>query len=546
MTSLEWHKEIVQKYNSLPRKRMAPSGLVPNTWHFDLRYIPISPPAHMLFIIQKESQFVANQTLPVGKKDSEPGLIYFPETAKEAALEICLGLMHQFLTNYDLKVKPLAPWALTTDDRALAKAVQEQFKALGVKEDRCKVDFVGSMTQFAHTHFEEIYKNMKTMLGFAEIAQAALSTPQSISFSNLLKRDANAWAFSSSLHLHDADAMQMQTMLDYFREFANNEPRAVNMDGPDMRTRLPNTLEQVEEILSSITLDEVRKKADAGDAQQAVDAALRLKYGIKCTQDRILSRQYLIKAALDKKASPQTRSMAHSMLIFWYIAGHTGDVRARYMFAASYHADEAIRLVSENTPVVLASPNVLCFASRNFEPLTSALQVPELLVHFKWVVKATDQRTLYMKLEQQAAEKKMMKRPNRYRCANVGCGIESDTGKMLSQCSGKCDRDKKPSYCSKAGSSSSHFRAADWKNHKPFCRPGAPCSVIDTTITPSGISQQGSIRVPVHHADGTTTVISTSTMDPEMLKQMRDVVAERGSLGGGYTRTEIHEIDRLM
>ncbi|KAL1742865.1 hypothetical protein HDZ31DRAFT_65566 [Schizophyllum fasciatum] len=53
-----------------------------------------------------------------------------------------------------------------------------------------------------------------------------------------------------------------------------------------------------------------------------------------------------------------------------------------------------------------------------------------------------------MRKERTKLQAKRMKQPNRYRCANRGCGIVSDKGKMLQQCSGKCDVDKKPAYCS--------------------------------------------------------------------------------------------------
>lgn len=54
--------------------------------------------------------------------------------------------------------------------------------------------------------------------------------------------------------------------------------------------------------------------------------------------------------------------------------------------------------------------------------------------------------------------------------------------------------------------------------------PGAPCSVIDAN-EPSSIgsgSKQDSIQIPMKFGNGRTTIVSSSTMSPEFLKEMRD------------------------
>jgi hypothetical protein len=92
-------------------------------------------------------------------------------------------------------------------------------------------------------------------------------------------------------------------------------------------------------------------------------------------------------------------------------------------------------------------------------------------VQYKAVWAALETRTKQTEKAQAKAEVKRAKNANRYRCANVGCSVQADMGKMLAQCayglhlvvfesladmiyflwagSGKCDPDKKPSYCSK-------------------------------------------------------------------------------------------------
>jgi hypothetical protein len=73
------------------------------------------------------------------------------------------------------------------------------------------------------------------------------------------------------------------------------------------------------------------------------------------------------------------------------------------------------------------------------------------------------------------------------------------------------------------------FCVKDWVNHKPFCKPGAPSSISDSSpVYPAVASKQGALRIPIMGPNGKMTLLSSSTMSVEMLKELKELSEGRG------------------
>jgi MYND finger len=268
----------------------------------------------------------------------------------------------------------------------------------------------------------------------------------------------------------------------------------------------------------------------------------RLAVGL-CDNDkpqRKRSRDYLMKAAYATTSSDNVKAIAHSLLIQWYIDAYP-VIPLRYVFVASHHCNTAAQLCARVYPgaEVPASASVLLFVNSRLKELSETLI--ELKIWCRDGLQAREKRMAQMSEGTEKMAKKRLENPLRYICATPGCFIQTDTGTMFSRCTfcvsrtsscphesdlyltggGPCDLDKKPSYCSKK------CQKADWKNHKPFCQPGAECSVIDdgkygrlAASAPSHKSSTGARQVPMKTPDGRTIMLSSSTMDLEMMKEL--------------------------
>ncbi|KIY47472.1 hypothetical protein FISHEDRAFT_45299 [Fistulina hepatica ATCC 64428] len=521
--------KLITKFNALPRKPKNPSGRFANVWHFDLRYVYLEPgPAHVLYIVHPGSQFVHVERLPIdAAKGPSNGLEFFPEVAEQAAPPVAKALIYAFVHNLGQDATmgenappAFAPWKLMTDDRALAVAVGQELRKLGVRaEELFRVGVTSAADlRMADTAFEGFFDTLKKAAGLAGIAAYVLDAPTSIGFANAPPEVPVP-----------TNASEMDVVRDYVHRYMNARPPLGKFDKDKAAANIMHEWAIKQGHLDAHPLSDVRQAADAGDPAAAFDCGMRFLFGYRCSVDRCQARRYLMKVVVSNCASDELKSTAHSVLVQWYLDSSRCE-RQRYIFAACHHAEQALTFARKVTPagVECAAPAVLMFLTGVYQRF--APQVPALILLYKLSQEALDGRLAEINDDQAKMETKRAKQPNRYRCANPGCPIMADHGRMLSKCAGKCDEDKKPYYCGK------DCQRADWKTHKLFCRPGAPSSVADTDTaggTAFGTTKQGTLQVPVHTPDGRHATISSSTMDAAYL---RDFAAAIQNMGGGNGR----------
>ena len=63
-----------------------------------------------------------------------------------------------------------------------------------------------------------------------------------------------------------------------------------------------------------------------------------------------------------------------------------------------------------------------------------AKDAPELYLFYKDAQDVYEARNRQVEGEKEKMQLKRLKNPRRYWCAAVGCGVEADSGKMLSRC----------------------------------------------------------------------------------------------------------------
>ncbi|KJA21024.1 hypothetical protein HYPSUDRAFT_55688 [Hypholoma sublateritium FD-334 SS-4] len=473
-------EELVKAFNALPRGPLVPSGVFPNEWHFDVRYIPPlgkELPSHVLYICHPKLAFTYVGRLPLDGPAAD-SLSFFPESVDDIAPEVAKGLLFAFIHNlgerrvWSLRgAKASAPWKLTSEDRALAPAVARELKKIGVTAPELHEILLTPKGTYdeAHFAFEDMFNDVKRTCGLRGADYDCILTPWSVSFHDL--RPPARRPFS----LETADG-RLKLRLEYITRVERARPRTrTNLD---LHAFLAHNAQGLLDALIVQHTDRpahvAKVVAEAGEAEAALDYGTRLLVGLDTALDIRLARHYLARAAMAPDAPDIIRAIAHGQMVSTYTVTGDGNLRARYSLAASFHSNAAAVLTRKIDPKLVICENVV-----DFLKMISDLRGPhveQMNFFLKDARKARDVRGTAAAAQRRGAvagpSRRRLTCPVPHRCAASGCKNEASPGTRLARCSGPCDADMKPGYCS------TQCQKADWKNHKTFCRPGAGCSVF--------------------------------------------------------------------
>jgi hypothetical protein len=264
-------KKLVRSFNALSRKPLSPSGIVPNSWHFDIRYVHLEPsPSHILFLIQDTSEFSHMERLPIGLPTCSSGIEFFPDTPEEAAPEVAKALMQAFVNCFgDQASQAIAPWNLTTEDKNLAVAVGDEFKKLGVGYEA--LHKVGVSTKDVNDRTQEVFSRLFTALkkavGYVDNIAFFISTPSSIIFSPLPDESPRG----------DQEG-DFELALKYVQELQRCRPPTENNDILDPKEhveKLTREMDDIQQVIREKPEHVVKSEADNGNPDSALDYGLR-------------------------------------------------------------------------------------------------------------------------------------------------------------------------------------------------------------------------------------------------------------------------------
>ncbi|KAF8195210.1 hypothetical protein K438DRAFT_1934366 [Mycena galopus ATCC 62051] len=234
---------------------------------------------------------------------------------------------------------------------------------------------------------------------------------------------------------------------------------------------------------------ECHRLASAGDPEMIHDFALRAAAGIGFPgPDRLVAERYWNLLLHNPKSTVYHLGIAHAQLIlFTGVVTEEGfpgpSSRMDDFVRAGIHAEVAAQAGHGRAPNVLKLGKI--FQAHRYDEHKAVFeQWPCFWAAVDgWVAE-----------RQAALDKDAAKRiewPSRYKCAAPECRLEASTGKLLRACGGKCEDPYKPRYCTK------ECQVADWKNHKPNCKPGLQAANTEPG-QPTRFATDPSLRIQRH------------------------------------------------
>lgn len=306
----------------------------------------------------------------------------------------------------------------------------------------------------------------------------------------------------------------------------------------DDRLDFSKLLEQAALEIKGRTTESLKLGAAGGVAVDMLSLALRLLVGCGAKQDAAGALQLLVPLASPGSARVQrgVEARANSVL-----ASFEADCALEEMpdcmnidalVRAGTFANNAAALGLVSPTVLFVGKRLSDFGARSRAAWKLDWLYPPKLEKLEFLWEALDRRDAEMAREMQARDKKVAKRPTAYRCAAPGCGIVATRKAALLRCSGGCET--KAHYCSK------ECQSEDWKRHKRACRPGNGATTSTTApqdpgrVAPSSVTsdqpvgdeigdgKERSIVINVPSMPGGQVTVSSTTMGPAALRQLRD------------------------
>jgi hypothetical protein len=233
-----------------------------------------------------------------------------------------------------------------------------------------------------------------------------------------------------------------------------------------------------------------------------------------------------------------------------------GSLNISYLYDAGNSANESVALGLISPATLMVASRIEAAGFRRPEDNKFPEHSTERFERLTDLWEALDARKAEMAEENVKREAKVSKDPLGYSCAAEDCGIVATKKSTLRRCGGVCPPVFKPSYCSQycqravcflshTPSDVIHFALQDWKHHRPFCKPDATESSVSSADANAASTaarrgpgesedlnperfQPGAERTIDVNLGGRTVQVASSTMGPQMMREMRGALEELG------------------